>query len=277
MQKHKFSYSVLIFGYAFLYIPLITLIFYSFNASRQVTIWGGFSTKWYKALWQNETLLSAAWVSLKVATLSATLAVIIGVLASLVIVKFNKFKSKTFFNTLVAAPMLIPEVIIGLALLLLFVNLEKLFGWPKGGIQTITIAHATISIAYVTAIVTTRLSNVDPLFLEAAQDLGAHPIKAFFVITLPLIYPSIISGWLLSFVLSFDDVVVASFVSGPESSTLPMVIFSSIRFGLTPQVNALATLMISFVVIIIIGASILNDRQKKILTNLDETDETPTI
>jgi putrescine transport system permease protein len=169
--------------------------------------------------------------------------------------------------------MLIPEVIIGLSLLLLFVNLEKLIGWPKGGFETITIAHATIAIAYVTAVVTTRLSSIDPLFLEAAQDLGAHPVKAFFVITLPLIYPSIISGWLLSFVLSFDDVVVASFVSGPESSTLPMVIFSSIRFGLTPQVNALATLMIVFVVLIIVGAAILNDRQKRILTDSEDLDE----
>ncbi len=277
MQKHKFTYSVLIFGYAFLYIPLVTLVVYSFNASKQVTLWGGFSTKWYVALFENEALLSAAWVSLKVATFSASIAIIIGTLASVVIVKFNRFKSMTFFKTLVAAPMLIPEVIIGLALLLVFVNLEKLIGWPKGGVDTITIAHATISIAYVTAVVTTRLSNVDPMLLEAAQDLGAHPAKAFFVITLPLIYPSLLSGWLLSFILSFDDVVVASFVSGPDSSTLPMVIFSSIRFGLTPQVNALATLMISFVAIIIVGVSILNDRQRKILINPEDPDETPTV
>lgn len=250
-------------GYGFLYLPIFTLIIFSFNSSRQVTVWQGFSMKWYRSLLQDEVLIKSAWVSLQVATFSATAAVVFGTLAAVALVRLGRFRSRSFFGILTTAPLVMPEVITGLALLLLFVGLEQTIGWPKGrGILTITVAHATLCMAYVTILVRGRLSDMDRSLEEAALDLGARPLKVFTAITLPLIFPALISGWLLAFALSLDDLVIASFVAGPGSSTLPMVIFSSIRFGISPQINALATIIITGVAIGVMVAGWLIHRKK---------------
>lgn len=240
----RFFKGLLLFGYAFLYIPIASLIFYSFNSSRHVTIWESFSLKWYSALFSNERILSSAWISLKIAVFSATLAVVFGTLAAISFSLFKKFRGKKVIQSFIAAPLIIPEVILGLSFFLLFIAAESYIGWPSRGISTVTLAHATVSMAYVTSIVKTQLNSFDANLIEAAQDLGAPPFKAYAKIVLPIIFPSLAVGWLLSFVLSLDDLVIATFVTGPESTTLPMVIFSSIRFGLTPEVNALSTLII---------------------------------
>ncbi len=258
-----FLKTCMILGYAFLYVPIITLIVFSFNSSRLVTVWQGFSTKWYVSLLQDDVLLKSAWVSLQVATLAATFAVILGTLAAVALVRLGRFRGRQFFGILTTAPLVMPEVITGLALLLLFVGLEQMIGWPKGrGILTITIAHTTLCMAYVTILVRGRLAELDLSLEEAARDLGARPLKVFTAITLPLISPALVSGWLLAFVLSLDDLVLASFVAGPGSSTLPMVIFSSIRFGISPQINALATIIITAVAIGVMGAGWLLHRKK---------------
>lgn len=255
--------SFMILGYGFLYLPILTLIIFSFNASRQVTVWQGFSTKWYVSLLQDETLIKSAWVSLQVATFSATLAVILGTFSAVALVRLGRFKGRRFFGILTTAPLVMPEVITGLALLLLFVGLEQTIGWPKGrGILTITIAHVTLCMAYVTILVRGRLADMDLSLEEAALDLGARPLKVFWAITLPLISPALFSGWLLAFALSLDDLVIASFVAGPGSSTLPMVIFSSIRFGISPQINALATIIITVVAVGVMIAGWLMHRKK---------------
>ncbi len=242
------NFGILLFGYAFLYAPIFILIAFSFNKSRIVTVWDGFSLRWYESLIQNKQLLSAAWVSLKVATLSASLSVFLGTLAALVLVRFGKFKGRTFFSGLITAPLVMPEVITGLSLLILFVSLKQLIGWPENrGITTITIAHTTLATAYATSIIQARLTGFDNTLIEAAMDLGAKPLKAFSLITLPLIAPSLGAAWLLAFALSLDDLVIASFVSGPGTTTLPMVIFSSVKLGVTPQINALATLIVLMV------------------------------
>jgi len=238
----------LIVGFAFLYIPIVSLIVYSFNASKLVTVWGGFSTKWYGELLRNEQILGAAWLSLRVAALSATLAVVLGTLAGMVLARFGPFKGRMLFSGLTSAPLVMPEVMLGLSALLLFVSLEQLVGWPeRRGLTTITIAHVTFCICYVTVIVRSRLVQMDHSVEEAAMDLGARPWKVFFVITLPLIAPALLAGWLLAFTLSLDDLVVSSFTSGPGASTLPMVIYSKVKLGVTPEINALATLVILFV------------------------------
>ncbi|KAA0681342.1 ABC transporter permease subunit [Roseomonas genomospecies 6] len=252
------------FGYAFLYVPIALLIFYSFNESRLVTVWGGFSTKWYAELLQNDQLLGAAWLSLKVAAMSATASVVLGTAAGLALARFGRFRGRTLFGGMITAPLVMPEVITGLSLLLLFVALEQAIGWPDGrGMTTITIAHTTFTMAYVAVIIQSRLVSLDESLEEAAMDLGARPAKVFFVITLPIIAPAIVSGWLLAFTLSLDDVVVASFVSGPGSTTLPMVIFSSVKFGISPQINALATLMMMVVATGIFIASLVMARQER--------------
>lgn len=262
----KLSLGLKIFvslGYAFLYLPIFTLIIFSFNASRQITVWQGFSFKWYVSLLEDAVLLKSVWVSLQVATSAATLAVVFGTLAAVALVRLGRFRGRQFFGVVTTAPLVMPEVITGLALLLLFVGLEQNIGWPRGrGILTITIAHVTLCMAYVTIIVRGRLSDMDRSLEEAALDLGARPLKVFQSIILPLISPALISGWLLAFVLSLDDLVIASFVAGPESSTLPMVIFSSIRFGLTPQINALATIIITTVAIGVMIAGWLMHRRE---------------
>jgi putrescine transport system permease protein len=259
-----FRISVLILGFLFLYIPILSLVFYSFNKSRLVTVWAGFSTVWYGKLLDDQQILNAAWLSLKIASINATGAVILGTLAGLALARFGKFSGRTLFSGMTTAPLVMPEVITGLSLLLLFVAMEQIFGWPKGrGVTTITIAHMTLTMAYVTVIVQSRLSTLDDSLEEAAMDLGARPAKIFFVITLPIIAPALVSGWLLAFTISLDDLVVASFVSGPGSSTLPMVIFSKVRLGVSPAINALASIMVMLVAMGVIVAGILMQRQEK--------------
>ncbi len=239
-------YTVVSLGFAFLYLPIVALVVYSFNASPRVTVWQGFSTHWYSALLEDQQIIDAALLSLRIATMNATGAVILGTLAAFALVRYTKFRGRTIFTGLVAAPLVMPEVITGLSLLLLFVASESLFGWPsERGTTTITIAHITFSLAFVAVLVQARLSTFDRSLEEAALDLGAPPWKVYLVITLPLIAPSLISGWLLAFTMSLDDLVISSFVSGPGSSTLPMVVFSMVRRGLSPEINALATLFIA--------------------------------
>lgn len=267
MQRRPlFLLSVLAFGYAFLYGPILSLMVYSFNESRLVTVWGGFSTKWYGELLNNTALLNAAWLSIKIAAVSASGAVVLGTLAALALalVRFRRFRCRQGLELMVTAPLVMPEVIIGLSLLLLFVALDRLIGWPSGrGQSTITLAHATFAMAYVTVVVRSRLAHLDPSLEEAAMDLGARPLRVFFVITLPLIAPALAAGWLLAFTLSMDDLVVASFVSGPGATTLPMVVYSSVRLGVSPQINALATLIVLVVSSAVAVATYLMFRQQK--------------
>jgi putrescine transport system permease protein len=256
--------SVLVFGFAFLYVPILSLIVYSFNKSRLVTVWAGFSTVWYGRLLDNDQILDAAWLSLKIAAINATGAVILGTLAGLALARFGKFRGRTLLSGMTTAPLVMPEVITGLSLLMLFVVMEGLFGWPAGrGFTTITIAHMTFTLAYVTVIVQSRLSTLDDSLEEAAMDLGARPSKIFFVITLPIIAPALISGWLLSFTISLDDLVITNFVAGPGSSTLPMVIFSKVRMGVSPDINALATIIVLLVTLGVVAAGIFMARQEK--------------
>ncbi|MBP2299249.1 ABC transporter permease subunit [Azospirillum picis] len=264
MKRIGFLSWALWFGYAFLYVPIVLLIVYSFNDSRLVTVWAGFSTKWYAELLHNDTLLDAALLSFRVAAVSATLAVMLGTCAGLALSRFGRFRGRTLFGGMITAPLVMPEVITGLSLLLLFVAMEQWVGWPDGrGVTTITLAHTTFTMSYVAVVVQSRLAGMDGSLEEAAMDLGARPAKVFFVITLPLIAPALVAGWLLAFTLSLDDVVVASFVSGPGSTTLPMVIFSSVKFGISPQINALATLMVLVVATGIFVASIVMARQER--------------
>jgi putrescine transport system permease protein len=247
-RTSTFRLSALVLGFAFLYGPILSLVFYSFNKSRLVTVWGGFSTEWYGKLLANDQILDAAWLSLRVAAINATGATVLGTLAGLALARFGQFKGRTLLSGMTTAPLIMPEVITGLSLLLLFVAMEQMFGWPKGrGVTTITIAHITLTLSYVTVIVQSRLATLDGSLEEAAMDLGARPAKVFMLVTLPIIAPALISGWLLAFTISLDDLVIASFTSGPGSSTLPMVIFSKVRLGVSPDINALATIMVSLV------------------------------
>lgn len=247
-RQSRFIISSLAFGYAFLYIPLVLVIIYSFNDSRIATIWGGFSTRWYGELLRNDQVLDATFLSLRIAFTSATAATIMGTMAGLVLARFGRFKGRTLFSGMITSPMVMPEVITGLSLLLLFVTLQQLTGWPgQRGFSTITIAHTTFSMAYVAIIVQSRLTSMDESLEEAAMDLGGHPLRVVFDITVPLIAPAMMAGWLLAFTLSLDDLVIASFVSGPGSSTLPMYIFSKVKLGVSPDINALATLIIAVI------------------------------
>jgi putrescine transport system permease protein len=266
-RRSYFVLTAMCFGFAFLYGPIVSLIVYSFNESRLVTVWAGFSTKWYGELLRDEQVLDAAFLSLKIGVVNATAAVLLGTLAGLILARFGRFKGRTLFSGMVSAPLVMPEVITGLSLLLLFVSSEELIGWPSGrGMDTITIAHITFSMAYVAVIVQSRLSSLDESVEEAAMDLGARPAKVFLVITLPIIAPALISGWLLAFTLSLDDLVIASFVSGPGASTLPMVIFSKVRLGVSPDINALATIIILVVTVFVVIAGVLLTRQEKART-----------
>jgi putrescine transport system permease protein len=248
-------YTVVSLGFAFLYLPIVALVVYSFNASPRVTVWQGFSTRWYAALLEDQQIIDAALLSLRIAAMNATGSVILGTLAAFTLVRYTKFHGRTLFTGLVAAPLVMPEVITGLSLLLLFVASESAFGWPaERGITTLTIAHITFSLAFVAVLVQARLSTFDRSLEEAALDLGAPPWKVYMVITLPLIAPALISGWLLAFTMSLDDLVISSFVSGPGSSTLPMVVFSMVRRGLSPEINALATLFIGAISVGIIAS-----------------------
>jgi putrescine transport system permease protein len=251
-----FLISAMCFGFAFLYLPILVLVTYSFNSSALATVWGGFSTRWYSALLDNQQIIDAALLSLEIAAISATFATILGTLAGLALTRIRRFKGRFVFTGLIAAPLVMPEVITGLSLLLLFVSLQELIGWPSTrGAGTITIAHITFSMAYVAVIVQAQLASMDESLEEAAMDLGGRPMQVAFDITLPLIAPSMISGWLLAFTLSLDDLVIASFTSGAGASTLPMVIFSKIKLGVTPDINALASIIIGTVTVGIVIAS----------------------
>lgn len=263
-NRSIFLITALVFGFAFLYIPILSVILYSFNDSRLVTVWGGFSFRWYGELFDNRQMLQAVWLSLRIAAVTATGAVIIGTLAGLVLARFGKFRGRTLLSGLVTAPLVMPEVITGLSLLLLFVALAPLWFVPdERGFSTIAIAHITLTLSYVTVVVQSRLSTMDDSLEEAAMDLGARPTKVFLLITLPIIAPAIVSGWLLAFTLSLDDFVIASFTAGPSTQTLPMEIFSRVRRGVTPEINALATIMVSVVALFVIVAGILMARQER--------------
>lgn len=262
-QRSTFVFTMLAFGYAFLYLPIFSVILYSFNASRLVTVWGGFSTRWYGALFHNQAILAATGRSLLVATLAATLAVVIGTLAAVALSRFQRLRARPLLSLMTSAPLVMPEVMLGLSALLLFVALEQWTGRPAGrGLATITIAHTTFCAAYVTVIVQSRLTQMDESLEEAALDLGARPWKVFFLITLPVIVPALAAGWLLAFTLSLDDLVVASFTSGPSSTTLPMLIYSKVKFGVTPEINALATLFVLAVTLLIVAAGLVMGRSQ---------------
>ena len=266
-QNSWFRRLSLFVGFAFLYIPILSMVVYSFNNSRLVTVWDTDDSptlKWYRILLGNEQILNSAWLSVQVAAVTATGAVILGTLAGLVLSRFGPFKGRTLLSAMTTAPLVMPEVITGLSLLLLFVFLEQLIGWPQGrGFVTIVIAHITFSMAYVTVIVQSRLSTFDDSLEEAALDLGARPAKVFFRITLPLILPAILSGWLLAFTLSWDDLVISQFVAGPGSTTLPMVVFSKVRLGVSPDINALATIMVTIVGIGVVISAFYMRRQDR--------------
>lgn len=259
------SFAMLAVGFAFLYIPILSLIVFSFNESKLVTVWSGFSFKWYGALLDDDELLQAAWLSLKIGLLTATASIVIGTWAGFVMARFGRFKGFTLFTGMINAPLVIPEVIQGISLLLLFVALEQLIGFPKGrGMLTIWIGHVMLCISYVAIIVQSRLKEMNRSIEEAALDLGATPLKVFFVITVPLISQAILSGWLLSFTLSIDDLVLSAFLSGPGSTTLPLVVFSRVRLGLNPEMNALATLFISIVTVgVILVNQMLVSKERK--------------
>jgi putrescine transport system permease protein len=246
-----FRRSALVLGLVFLYVPIISMIVFSFNNSRLVTVWDAVHSptlKWYGALIHNQQILTAAFLSIRIALVAATAAVVLGTLAGMALARFGAFRGRLLLAGMTTAPIVMPEVITGLSLLLLFVAMTQLIGWPRGvGAVTITLAHITFCMAYVTVVVQSRLAGFDESLEEAAMDLGARPATVFFRITLPLILPAIASGWLLAFTLSWDDLVITQFVAGPGSSTLPMVIFSKVRFGVTPDVNALATIMVLIV------------------------------
>ncbi len=264
MRRGFFLPIVTVLGFAFLYAPIVSLVVFSFNESRLVTVWGGFSTRWYGELLSDGQMLAAAWISLKVATVAASLATVIGTLAAFVLSRIKRFPGKLLLSGMVTAPLVMPDVIIGLSLLLLFVAMELVLGWPSGrGLTTLVVAHATFTAAYVAVIAQSRLRDMDESLEEAARDLGAGPVRVFFDITLPVIAPALVSGWLLAFTLSLDDLVIASFVSGPGASTLPMVIFSKVRLGVSPDVNALATIIIVIVAVAVTLAGFLLMRQSK--------------
>lgn len=248
LRRVNFSTVMLVLGLLFLYLPMFILVVYSFNASKLVTVWAGFSTQWYGELFRDQQILSAVWTSLRIAFFAASMAVCLGTVAAFVMTRYGRFRGKTALSSMVTAPLVMPEVITGLSLLLLFVQMAQITGWPADrGMATIWIAHTTFCSAYVAVVVAARLREVDHSIEEAAMDLGSPPVKTFFAITLPIITPALAAGWLLAFTLSLDDLVIASFVSGPGANTLPMVVFSSVRMGVSPKINALATLIILIV------------------------------
>jgi putrescine transport system permease protein len=265
MRKRSLFLSIwLSLGLAFLYVPLISLIVYSFNASRLATLWGGFSTEWYFRLFQNTQIMDAALLSIRIAALSATAATILGTMAGFALARVLRFPGRTMFSGLVSAPLVMPEVITGLSLLFLFIMMEQAIGWPKGrGATTVTLAHITFSMAYVAVIVRARLSSMDRSLEEAAMDLGSRPLRVLFDITLPLISPAMVSGWLLAFTLSLDDVVITAFTTGPGATTLPLVVWSKVKLGVTPDVNALATIIIAVVSAFVVVAGFIMHRAEK--------------
>jgi putrescine transport system permease protein len=255
--RPRFDIPVLVAGFAFLYLPILLLIVFSFNESRLVTVWGGFSTKWYLGLLSNGPLMDSLLISLQVAAISALAATVLGTLAAVALTRFGRFRGRMLLGGMIYAPMVMPEIVLGLSLLLLFVGLEM-----DRGALTIMIAHATFTLCFVTVIVQAGLTGLDGRLEEAAMDLGCTPLQAFLQVTLPLIAPSIIAGFLLAFTLSLDDLVIASFVSGPGATTLPMRIYSQARLGVTPEINAISTVMIGVVALGVIGASVALKRRR---------------
>ncbi|WP_439873060.1 ABC transporter permease [Rhizobium leguminosarum] len=253
----RFNIVSVTLGFAFLYLPIVLLVIFSFNESKLVTVWGGFSTKWYVSLMSNQALLDAAWVTLRVGLLSATFATILGTMAALTLVRYTRFRGRMLFSGMIYAPLVMPEVITGLSLLLLFVAI----GLDRG-FWTITLAHTTLTMCFVAVVVQSRLLSFDHSIEEAAQDLGAPPVRTFFEITLPIIAPAVLSGWMLAFTLSLDDLVIASFTSGPGATTLPMRIYSQVRLGVTPEINAVCTILIGVVAFGVICASIITKRRE---------------
>jgi len=260
----RFNIASVVFGFAFLYLPIVILVVYSFNESRLVTVWSGFSTKWYRELFNNQGLMDAAWVTVRVGLVSATFATVLGTLAALALTRYTRFNGRILFSGMVFAPLVMPEVITGLSLLLLFVAVD--FG---RGFWTVTLAHITFTMCFVAVVVQSRLMSFDRSLEEAAMDLGAGPVTTFTQITLPVILPAVISGWMLAFTLSLDDLVIASFTSGPGATTLPMKIYSQVRLGVTPEINAVCTLLIGAVAIGVIIASVLN-KSREVKRQRDE-------
>ncbi len=252
------STVVMLFGFVFLYAPIVILIIFSFNAGKLAAVWAGFSTKWYGALLENDQILQAAWISIQVAVMNATVATVLGTLGAYALARFGAFRGRMLFTGMMSAPLVMPDVIFGLATLLLFVGLGA-----ARGMSTITIAHITFSLAFVAVIVRARVSSLDRSLEEAAMDLGARPVKTFLVITIPMLAPALVAGWLLAFTLSLDDLVIASFVSGPGASTLPMVVFSKVRLGVSPEINALGTLIVLLVTFCVAVAAWVFHRQEK--------------
>ena len=244
----RLSRAALVLGFAFLYLPIAVLAVYSFNASRLVTVWAGFSTRWYGELLRDRQMLEAAWLSLRIAAATATAALALGTLAGLALVRAGRVRGRMLLGAMVTAPLVMPEVITGLSLLLLYVAMKQLLGWPaERGFLTVWLAHTTFATAFVTIVIAARLAEFDPALEEAAMDLGARPLRTFFAITLPVISPALLAGWLLAFSLSLDDVVISSFATGPKATTLPILIFSSVRLGVSPKINALATILVAIV------------------------------
>ncbi len=260
-RRPVFLICVLAFGFAFFYIPILSMIVYSFNGSRLATVWGGFSFKWYVSLFSNAQIEAAFLLSLKIALISATFATILGTMAAIALVRFPKFRGRTLFSGLVNAPLIMPEVITGISALIFFILLAKLIGWPaQRGFATITLAHITFSMVFVTTIVQARLSQSDRAIEEAAMDLGSKPWQVMWDITLPVISPAILSGWLLAFTISLDDVVITSFTTGPGNTTLPLLIWSKVKLGVTPDINALATITVLVVGLGVVIAGIAMSR-----------------
>lgn len=262
--RSRFLSIMLFLGFTFLYVPMILLVIYSFNHSKLVPVWGGWSTRWYKVLFESPEVWDAVRLSLQIAVVNATVATMLGTFAGLAMVRFGRFRGRTLFGGMLVAPLVMPEVITGLSLLVFFISLKELFSWPaERGFTTITIAHITFSLAYVAVIVQARLTGIGETLEEAAADLGAKPFKVLTSITLPRLAPGMLSGWLLAFTLSLDDLVIASFVTGPGANTLPILIFSRIRLGLRPDINALATIIILFVAVLVAIAAYIMFRQQK--------------
>jgi len=262
--------SIVAFGYAFLYIPLISVIIYSFNDSQLVTVWGGFSLRWYQALMESEEVWAAALLSLRIAAVSATLAMALGTVVGLALNRLGSFRGRLLLTGMISAPLVMPEIITGISLLFLYISMADWLGWPASrGAMTITIAHITFSMAYVAVIVRSRLKGMDQSLEEAAMDLGGRPTRVFFDITVPMIAPAMAAGWLLAFTLSLDDLVIASFVSGPGSTTLPMLIFSKVRRGVTPDINALATVIIVLVSVGVIMAALIARNKERASRTID--------
>lgn len=274
MKRLSFPVIVLICGYLFLYIPILTMMIQSFNESQLATDWGGFSLKWYGELFENRQVKEALWLSIRIAIISATFATLLGTCAGMALARFRKFRGRRLFSGMIAAPLVMPEVITGLSLLVLFIAMEGLLGWPaRRGVLTITIAHITFSMAFVAVIIQARLAGHDNSLEEAAQDLGAKPLRVLLDITLPLMLPGMLAGWLLAFTLSFDDLVISSFVSGPGSNTLPMYIYSRVKLGVKPDINALAAIIICVVAMgVLVSAYLMRQQQRKNVQQAKDAD-----